>query len=110
MHLTSIPAAPVGRAQPSFFHARYVFRVVVLAVTVRGRSDAQEKLEGVAEIVAIIAVESARPIIDCELGAETDVYAVAVRQIAHVTDGVSAYGKNSTLIRWIENQLMTGLF
>jgi len=58
MHLTSIPAAPVSRALPSFFHPQYVFRVVVLAVTVLGRADAQEKLEGVAEVIAVVTVEN----------------------------------------------------
>ena len=47
-HLTSIPGAPGGRALPSFLHSGDVLRVVVLAVTVLGRPDAQEKLEGVA--------------------------------------------------------------
>ena len=78
MHLTSIPAAPVGRALPSFFHPRYVFRAVALAVTVLGWTDTQEKLEGVAEIVAVVAVERVRPIIDCELSAKSDVDAVSV--------------------------------
>jgi hypothetical protein len=55
MHLTSIPAAPVGCALPSFFHPRYVFRVVALAVTVQGWADAEKELERVAEIVPVVA-------------------------------------------------------
>src|SRR6266480_4351362 len=110
MHLTSIPAAPVGRALPSFFHPRYVFRVLVCAMTVQGRADPQEKLKGVTEIVAVVAIESIRSIVDGELGAESDVDAAAVRQIVHVTDAVSANGENAGFILWIENQFMTGLF
>jgi hypothetical protein len=47
-----------------------VLRVVVLAVTVLGRPDAKKELECVAEIVAVIAIESVGTIIDCELRPE----------------------------------------
>ena len=56
-----------------------MLRVVVLAVTVQGRPDAQEKLEGVAEIVAVIAIERIGAVVDGELGAEADVDSFAVR-------------------------------
>jgi hypothetical protein len=55
-----------------------VFRVVVLAVTVLGWADTQEKLEGVAEIVAVVAVERIGAVVDCKLGAETNVDTFAV--------------------------------
>ena len=38
-----------------------------------------EKLERVAQIVAVIAIESVGAVVDGELGAETDVDAVSVR-------------------------------
>jgi hypothetical protein len=50
----------------------------VLAVTVQRWANTQEKLEGVAEVVAVVAIESVGAIVDRELGAETDVDAVAV--------------------------------
>jgi len=62
-----------------FFHSGGVFRVVVLAMSVQGWPYAEKEFERVAKIVAVIAIESVRPIIDCELRAETDVYAVSVR-------------------------------
>ena len=83
MHLTSDTAAPrlAGScpAQPSFFHSGDVLRVLVCAVTVLGWPDAQEKLEGVAEIIAVIAIERIGTVVDGELGAETDVDTFAVR-------------------------------
>ena len=47
-------------------------------MTVQGWADTQEKLEGVAEIVAVVAIETIGAIVDGELGAETDVDAIAV--------------------------------
>ena len=52
--------------------------MIVLAVTVLGRPDAQEKLEGVAEVIAIIAVERIGAVVDGKLRAETDVDAFAM--------------------------------
>ena len=75
MHLTSVPG---GLALPSFFHSGDVLRVIVLVMTVQGWTDAKEELERVAEIVAVVAVERIGAVIDGELGAETDVDAVAV--------------------------------
>ena len=108
MHLTSIPARPAGRGLPSFFHSGDVLRVLVLAVTVLGRTDAEEKLEGVTEIVAVVAIESVGAIVDCELGAETDVDAVAVRQVADVTERVSAHWKNFGFIERLEDEFVSG--
>ena len=84
--------------------------VLMSVITVQPRTDTQEKLKGVTEIVAVVAIEGIRSIVDSELSAESDVYPVAVRQIAHVTDAVSANGKNAGFILWIENQFMTRLF
>ena len=80
----------------------------VLAVSMLGRPDAEEKLEGVAEIIAIVAVETVGPIVDSELGAKTDVDAVAVRQVADVTERVPAHWKNFGFIRLIEDEFMAG--
>ena len=75
------PPRPVnsGLALPLFLRSGDVLGVIVRGVTVQRWPDPQKKLECVTEIVAVIAVESVRPIIDCELRAETDVYAVSVR-------------------------------
>ena len=45
----------------------------VSAVTLLGRPDAQEELEAVTEIIAVVTVERIRAVVDCELGAEADV-------------------------------------
>ena len=71
--------APGGRALPLFFQSCDVLAVLIRAVTVLGWPDPEKKLECVTEIVAVIAVESVRPIIDGELGAETNVDTIAVR-------------------------------
>ena len=68
----------IGRNVRLFFHSCDVLRVVVPAMTVLGRPDAQEKLEGVAEVIAIVAVERIGAVVDGELGAETDIYPLAV--------------------------------
>jgi hypothetical protein len=62
--------------------------MVALAVTVEGWADAREKLEGVAEVIAIVAVERIGAVVDGELSAETNVDAVAVREVADVTERV----------------------
>ena len=68
----------IGQNVRLFFHSGDVLRVVVVAVTVLGRPDAQEKLEGVAEVIALVAVERIGAVVDGELGAETDIYPLAV--------------------------------
>src|SRR5438477_1377376 len=106
--------APHGEARISagrlFFHPGNMVTVLMSVITVQPRTDTQEKLKRVTEIVAVVAIEAIRSIVDSDLSAEPNVYAVAVRQIAHVTDAVSANGKNAGFILWIENQFMTGLF
>jgi hypothetical protein len=66
-----------------------VVRVVVLAMSVQGRVDTQEKLKVVAEIVAVIAIESVGAIVDGEL------CPVAMRQVTEVTERVSTYRKDT---------------
>ena len=85
-----------------------MLRVVVFTVTVLGRPDAQEKLEGVAEIVTVVAVESIGTIIDRELGAKADVDTFAVRQVADVTERVPAHRKNSGFIERLEDEFVSG--
>ena len=56
------------------------------SMTVQRWADAQEKFKGVTEIVAVVAVERVRPIIDCELGTKSHIETIAMRQIADITD------------------------
>ena len=100
----------LGRVLLSFFHSRDVLRVVVSAMTVPGWTDAQKELERVAKIVSVVAVESVGAIVDGELCAETDVDAVAVRQVAHVTERVGAYWKDARVSGGIQDQLVAGFF
>src|SRR6266480_1988713 len=97
-----------SRFSASFLHSGDVLRVVVLAMTVLGRPDAQEKLEGVAEIVAIIASERVGAVVDGELGAETNVDTIAVRQVADVTERVPAHWKNFGFIERLEDKFVSG--
>src|SRR5262245_34990380 len=80
------------------------------AVTVQRWPDAQKKLEGIAEIVAVVTIESVRATVDCKLSPESDVQAVAVRQVADVSDCVSAYGKNPCVGGWTKYELVPGFF
>jgi len=56
-----------------------LLRVLMHTVTVQGWPYAQEKLEGVAKIIAVIAVETIGAIIDGKLRSETDIKAGPVR-------------------------------
>ena len=67
----------------------------MLAVTVEGGADAEEKFETVTEIVSVIAIETVGAIVDGELCPETDIDAVSVRQVPHVTERVRAHGKDT---------------
>ena len=82
--------------------------MLVCAVTVQGWTDAEEKLECIAEIVAVITIESVGAVVDGELGAETDVDAFAVRQVADVTERVSAHWKNFGFIERLEDEFVSG--
>src|SRR4029453_17385657 len=94
--------APDGEARifesPLFFHSGNMLAVFMPAMTVQRGTNPQEKFKGVTKIVAVVAVEAVGSIVDRELGAEPNVHAVSVRQIAHVTDGVSANGENGGFI------------
>ena len=100
----------LGPALQSFLRSGDVLGVIVLGVTVLGRPDAQEKLEGVAEIVSVVTIERIGAVVDCELGAEADVDAVAVRQVADVTERVSAHWKNFGFIERLEDEFVARIF
>jgi hypothetical protein len=51
-------------------HSGDVLRVIMRVMTVQRWPDTQEKLEGVAEIVSVVAVESVRAIVNGELPAD----------------------------------------
>ena len=85
-----------------------LLRVLVLAVTVQGRPDAEEELEGVAEIIAVVTIERIGAVVDGELGAEADVDAFAVRQVADVTERVPAHWKNFGFIEGSEDEFVSG--
>ena len=82
--------------------------MLVRAVTVLGWPDPQEKLERVAEIVAVVAIERTGTVVDGELGAETYVDTIAVRQVADVTERVSAHLKNFRFIERFEDKFVSG--
>ena len=62
-----------------FFHSRDVLATLMHSVTMQRRTNAQKKLEGITEIVSVVAIETIGTIVDCELGAEADIDAVAMR-------------------------------
>ena len=65
------------------------------SMTVQRWADAQEKFEGIPEIFSVVTIEAVRAIIDRKLSAEPDIDAVAVRQIADVTNRIPAYRKDA---------------
>src|SRR5262245_66308895 len=83
--------------------------MTMLALSVQRWPDAEKKLKRVTEIVAVITIESVGAIVDCELRAETDVDAIAMRQIANVTQRVTGYRKDPRVRCLIEDELMAGL-
>src|SRR6266567_1610301 len=89
-----------------FFHSGDVLSMFVRAVSMQRWTDAQKKFEGVTEIVTIVSIEAVRTIVDRKLSAEPDIDAVAMRQIADVTNRVAAHRKNVGFIGGIENQLV----
>ena len=68
----------LGHALRSFFRSCHVLRVLMCAVTVQRWTDAEKELEGIAETIAIIAIESLGAIVDGELRAEADVETVTM--------------------------------
>jgi len=90
-------------------HSGNVLCMLVSAVTVTGWADAEKELKSVAEIVAVVAIESVGAIVDSELSAETNVDAFAMRQVANVTQRVTGHGKDACVRGLVEDQLMPGL-
>src|SRR5256886_14223516 len=83
-----------------FTHSRHsVLRVLLRAVTMQRWAEEKKKLESVAEIVSVIAIEAVGTVVDGELRAQSYVETVALRQIAVVTERVDAYRKNERFIR-----------
>src|SRR4051812_38138867 len=68
----------------------------------------QENGERDRQFVAVIALEPRRYVIDRELAAKTDVQSVAVREVAHVTDGVGVDRENVIVIAFLQDQLVAG--
>src|SRR5205823_11858237 len=56
-------------------------RVNHLVVPMERRTDSKENFQAVSNIIAVIAIQFIRPMIDGELRAESDVYAIAMRKI-----------------------------
>ena len=76
-------------------------------MAVQGWANAQEKFEPVTEIVAVIAIESVGTIINCELRPESDVDAVSMQQVAHITECVSTYWKDARVRCVIQDELVS---
>src|SRR5213080_2878247 len=93
-----------------FFHSGDVLTMCVRAVSMQRWTDAQKKFEGVTEIVSVVAIEAVRTIIDRKLSAEPDIDAVAMRQIADVTNCVATHRKDARFIRACEHELVPGFF
>ena len=49
-----------------FFHSGDMLTVLMPAMTVQRRTNAQEKLKGVRQTVTVIAIERVRPIVEAE--------------------------------------------
>ena len=81
---------------------------IVPIMAVQGWTNAEKELERVTEIVAVISVERIGAVVDGKLGAETNVDAVAVGQVADVTERVSAHWKNFGFIDRLKDKFMSG--
>src|SRR5215469_8985968 len=77
----------------SFLHSSDGLRVIVFTVAVQRWTDAEKELEGVAETIAIIAIESLWAIVDGELRPEANVETVPER--------VRANGKDARVCRGV---------
>ena len=75
--------APNGEARilrgRLFFHAGDMLTMFMPAMTVQRRANAEEKLKGVTETIAVIAIKTVWAIVEGKLGTQSNVYAVAVR-------------------------------
>src|SRR2546426_12370018 len=78
----------------------------VRAVSMQRWADAQKKFERVTEIVSVVTIKAVRAIVYRKLSAETDIDAVAMRQIANVTNRVAADRKDARLIGGVLNHLV----
>src|SRR4030095_11145694 len=83
-------------------------KILVPSLAVQGWTDTQEKLEGVTEIVAVVAIERIGAVIDRYLSTKTNVEALAVRQVADVTERVCTYRKDARVGGGTQDQLFTG--
>ena len=50
------------------------------------RTDSKKNFQAVANFIAIIPIQFIRPMIDGELRTESDVNAIAMREIVHVAE------------------------
>ena len=71
-------------------------------------ADTQKKFKRITKIFSVITVEAVWSIVDRELAAQSDVDAIAVRQIANVTDRVGGNREDFLFIRPRENELVAG--
>ena len=83
---------------------RFVFH------SVSRRSQPEEKLKAIWQIVAVITLQIVRHIVNRELSAETNVDPFPVRQIAHITNRVTGNTKDAIVIDLIEHEFMARLF
>src|SRR5262245_2635852 len=82
--------------------------VVVRTMTVQGWTDTEKELESVAEVIAVVAIESVGAVVDGELGAETDVDTIAVRQVADAAKRIPGHRKDARVRCLIEDQFVPG--
>jgi hypothetical protein len=61
-------------------------RVSHLVVLMKRRTDSKENFQAAANFIAIIPIQFIRPMIDGELRTESDVNAIAMREIVHVAE------------------------
>ena len=83
---------------------RFVFH------SVSRRSQPEEKLKAIWQIVAVITLQIVRHIVNRELTTETNIDPLPVRKIANVTNGVTGNGKDSIVIILVEHKFVTGFF
>ena len=66
---------------PDLFH-----RISHLVAPMKRRTDSKKNFQSVANFIAVIPIQFIRPMIDGELRAESDVNAIAMREIVHVAE------------------------
>src|SRR5262245_6755871 len=92
----------------SFLHPGDVLHVLVHGVSVQRWADSQKELERVTEIVAVVAIERIGAVIYSYLSAKANIDAVAVRQVADVTERVPAHRKNFGFIERFKDEFVPG--